>query len=206
VFSEPITTQGRLEHPQHQHLLLQGLVDPPDGLDAVEGPGAGDVGLAAQPHPLAGLVAHDLADGRGQGLEQAAALGRHLLGHGVQDQLGPRQPLGGQPLVELSPQRLQVLGGHVLGRLDQPLLDPPGVDDQHQHDHPAPQPDDLDVPQPRPVEGRRGHHGRVVGQAGQQQRGPLQGLLEVGRPLEEAGDGLPRSVGIRPALVWGCDR
>src|SRR5918996_627484 len=50
--------------------------------------------------------------------------------------------------------------------------------------------DHLDVPQPGPVKGRRGNHRGVVGEAGQQQRGPLQGLLQVGGALEEPGDGL----------------
>ena len=39
-------------------------------------------------HPEDRLVADDLADGRGQGLEQGPALGRELAGHGVQDELG----------------------------------------------------------------------------------------------------------------------
>src|SRR4029450_11901980 len=76
-------------------------------------------------------------------------------------------------------------------RRPQALLDPPGVDDQDQHDPVAAEADHLDVAQPRPVQGRRGHHGGVVGEAGQQQRGPLGGLLPAGGAVEEAGGGLP---------------
>jgi hypothetical protein len=98
------------------------------------------------------------------------------------------ETLPGQLLVDPAPQVLQVLGDDSVVGLDQSLLDPAGVGDQHQHDHVRAEPDQLHVTDAGPVQGRRGHHCGVVGEAGQQQRGALERLLQAGGALQVAHD------------------
>jgi hypothetical protein len=173
---------------EQDDLLLERLQHGAEGLREVQHV-PGEVRRPGQRDALLGLVDQRLEDDghharehrpdrRRGGVRQVGQGGRHV-----------DQPGAVQPAAEGLAQPGDLVVGQRAVHLDQPLLDPPGVGDEHQQQPVRGEVHDLEVADRAARQRRVLHDGHLAGQLGQQADRAPDHVVEVDRPLEEGLDG-----------------
>ena len=176
---------------QQHHLLLERLEDRPDGLGEVEDV-AREVGRTRQRDALLRLVDERLEDHRHDAREHRAD--RRRRGVGQVGQRGRRvdQARAVQAAAEDLAEHGDVVVGQADGQLEQALLDPAGVGDEHEQQAVRREVDDLEVAHGAARQRRVLHDGHLARQLREQAHRAAHDVVEVDGALEERLD--------RPAL------
>ena len=156
-------------------------------------PEAGQVGGAADHHPLLGLARRASPAGW---RAPSRPCRRSSASKRVRQVLAPAAATSAnrRPATRLlSRARRSASDGLAERRraVDHPLLDPAGVGDQHEHQPGGRERDQLHVPHGRAGQRRVLHDGDLPGELGEQPHRPAHHVVEVDRAVEEALDGPP---------------